>query len=96
MHLVGMNPLIILLSLGPGHHYPRGQDIAKMDLKSTNIRALVLSIIEFQLVSYQVWSNQAKMKEVQDHLVGWNHKEKRDDIELRRELNYLVNQIMKM
>jgi hypothetical protein len=96
MHLVGMNTLIILLSLGPEHHHPRGQDIAKMDLKSTNIRALVLSIIEFQLVSYQVWSNQAKMKEVQDHLVGWNHKEKRDDIELRRELNYLVNQIMKM
>jgi uncharacterized membrane protein len=29
MHLVGMNTLLILLSLGPGHHHPRGQDITK-------------------------------------------------------------------
>jgi hypothetical protein len=27
MHLVGMNTLLILLSLGPGYHHPRGQDI---------------------------------------------------------------------
>jgi hypothetical protein len=27
MHLVGMNTLFILLSLGPGNHHPRGQDI---------------------------------------------------------------------
>jgi hypothetical protein len=27
MHLVGMNTLLILLSLGPGNHHPRGQDI---------------------------------------------------------------------
>jgi hypothetical protein len=27
MHLVGMNTLSILLSLGPGNHHPRGQDI---------------------------------------------------------------------
>jgi hypothetical protein len=27
MHLVGMDNLLILLSLGPGHHHPRGQDI---------------------------------------------------------------------
>jgi hypothetical protein len=27
MHLVGMDTLLILLSLGPGHHHPRGQDI---------------------------------------------------------------------
>ena len=52
------------------------------------------SIIEFQLVSYQVWSNQAKLNEVQDHLVGWDHKKKRDHIESRRELNYPGNQKM--
>jgi hypothetical protein len=57
-----------------------------MDLKSTDIRVLVVSIIEFQLISYQVWSNQEKMKEVQDHLVGWNRKEKRDHNDSRREL----------
>jgi hypothetical protein len=28
MHLVGMDTLLILLSLGPGYHHPRGQDIA--------------------------------------------------------------------
>jgi hypothetical protein len=27
MHLVGMDTLLILLSLGPGNHQPRGQDI---------------------------------------------------------------------
>jgi hypothetical protein len=27
MHLVGMNTLLILLSLGPGYHHPRDQDI---------------------------------------------------------------------
>jgi hypothetical protein len=27
MHLVGMDTLLILLSLGPGHHHARGQDI---------------------------------------------------------------------
>jgi hypothetical protein len=27
MHLVGMNTLLILLSLGPEHHHPRGHDI---------------------------------------------------------------------
>jgi hypothetical protein len=27
MHLVGMDTLLILLSLGPGLHHPRGQDI---------------------------------------------------------------------
>ena len=32
------------------------------------------------------WSNQEKMKEVQDHLVGWNRKEKRDHSDSRREL----------
>jgi hypothetical protein len=29
MHLVGMNTLLILLSLGLGYHHPRGQDITK-------------------------------------------------------------------
>jgi hypothetical protein len=27
MQLVGMDTLLILLSLGPGHHHPKGQDI---------------------------------------------------------------------
>jgi hypothetical protein len=27
MHLVGMYTLLILLSLGPGNHHPKGQDI---------------------------------------------------------------------
>jgi hypothetical protein len=27
MHLVGMNTLLILLSLGPVYHHPRGHDI---------------------------------------------------------------------
>jgi hypothetical protein len=27
MHLVGMDTLLILLSLGPGYHHLRGQDI---------------------------------------------------------------------
>jgi hypothetical protein len=27
MHLIGMDTLLILLSLGPGNHHPRGQDI---------------------------------------------------------------------
>jgi hypothetical protein len=29
MHLVGMDTLLILLSLGPGNHHPRGQDITE-------------------------------------------------------------------
>ena len=49
-------------------------------LEITDIRVLVLSIIEFQWVSYQVWSNQAKMNKVQDHLVGWNHKRKESTV----------------
>jgi hypothetical protein len=48
-----------------------------MDSKSKKIGVLVLSIIDFQLASYRVWSNLAKMNEVEDHLVGWNHKEKK-------------------
>jgi hypothetical protein len=27
MHIVGMDTLLILLSLGPGYHHLRGQDI---------------------------------------------------------------------
>jgi hypothetical protein len=27
MHLVGMNTLLILLSIGPRNHHPKGQDI---------------------------------------------------------------------
>jgi hypothetical protein len=27
MHLVGIDTLLILLSLGPGNHHPRDQDI---------------------------------------------------------------------
>ena len=49
----------------------------------------VVSIIEFQWVSYQVWLNQAKINEVQDRLVGWNPKEKRDHNDSRRELYFL-------
>ena len=52
----------------------------KMNSKSMDIRVLVVSIIEFN------WSNKEKMKEVQDHLVGWNRKEKRDHNDSRREL----------
>jgi hypothetical protein len=59
-----------------------------MDSKSTNIRVLVLSTIEFQWISYQVWSNQEKMKEVHDHLVGCNRKKKRDHSDSRRELYF--------
>jgi hypothetical protein len=36
MHLVGMDTLLILLSLGPGYHHPMGQDIThalKLSLK---------------------------------------------------------------
>jgi hypothetical protein len=29
MHLVGMVTLLILLSLGPGYHHPRGQDFTQ-------------------------------------------------------------------
>jgi hypothetical protein len=29
MHLVGMDTLLILLSLGQGNHHPRAQDITK-------------------------------------------------------------------
>jgi hypothetical protein len=29
MHLVGMNTLLILLSLGPGYRHPKGQDITQ-------------------------------------------------------------------
>jgi hypothetical protein len=32
MHLVGMDTLLILLSLGPGYHHPRGQDITRADM----------------------------------------------------------------
>jgi hypothetical protein len=34
MHLVGMDTLLILLSLGPGHHHPRGQDITLHHIQS--------------------------------------------------------------
>jgi hypothetical protein len=59
-----------------------------MDSKSTDIRVLVVLIIESQLISCQVWSNQEKMKEVQDHLVGWNRKEKRYHSDSRKELYF--------
>jgi hypothetical protein len=36
MHLVGMDTLIILLSLGPGYHHPRGQDITLQHFEVTN------------------------------------------------------------
>jgi hypothetical protein len=29
MHLIGMDILLIMLSLGPGYHHPRGQDITQ-------------------------------------------------------------------
>jgi hypothetical protein len=32
MHLIGMDTLLILLSLGPGYHHPRGQDITQFAL----------------------------------------------------------------
>jgi hypothetical protein len=31
MHLIGMDTLLIQLSLGPGYHHPRGQDITKVE-----------------------------------------------------------------
>jgi hypothetical protein len=37
MHLVGMNTLLILLSLGPGYHHPRGQDITIHPLRPTSL-----------------------------------------------------------
>jgi hypothetical protein len=37
MHLVGLDTLLILLSLGPGYHHPRGQDIT---VSMTNISIL--------------------------------------------------------
>jgi hypothetical protein len=33
MHLVDMITLLILLSIGPGYHHPRGQDITIHPLK---------------------------------------------------------------
>jgi hypothetical protein len=33
MHLVGMDTLLILLSLRPGYHHPRGQDITQAEAK---------------------------------------------------------------
>jgi hypothetical protein len=33
MHLVGMDTLLILLSLGPGNHHSRGQDITGVSLR---------------------------------------------------------------
>jgi hypothetical protein len=36
MHLVCMITLLILLSLGPGNHHPRGQDITKSQLPSVD------------------------------------------------------------
>jgi hypothetical protein len=32
MHIVGMDTLLILLSLGSGHHHHRGQDITKLEM----------------------------------------------------------------
>jgi hypothetical protein len=34
MHLIGMNTLLILLSIGPGNHHPRGQDITTINSPS--------------------------------------------------------------
>src|SRR5688572_23559783 len=33
MHLVGMDTLLILLSIRPGNHHPRGQDITTVELR---------------------------------------------------------------
>jgi hypothetical protein len=33
MHLVGMDTLLILLSLGPGYHHPKGWDITILVLE---------------------------------------------------------------
>jgi hypothetical protein len=35
MHLVGMDTLLVLLSLGSGYHYPRDQDITIHPLRRT-------------------------------------------------------------
>jgi hypothetical protein len=34
MHLIGMDTVLILLSLGPGNHHPRGQDITRSRLEA--------------------------------------------------------------
>jgi hypothetical protein len=37
MHLVGMDTLLILLSLGSEHHRPRGQDITVLVLDAPRV-----------------------------------------------------------
>jgi hypothetical protein len=53
---------------------------------------LMLSFLSVTTRSFQELSrwiqNLQKMNEVQDHLVGWNHKKKRDHSESRRELYF--------
>jgi hypothetical protein len=37
MHLIGMDTLLILLSLGLGHYHPRGQDFTLVDFRTSRV-----------------------------------------------------------
>jgi hypothetical protein len=47
MHLVGMDTLLILLSLGPGYDYPRGQDITLPELLEDASLHKILKLVVF-------------------------------------------------
>jgi hypothetical protein len=62
MHLIGMDTLLILLSLGPGYHHPRGQDITLASLvgchekppigwRRSRSRPMASNVAEYRILS---------------------------------------------
>jgi hypothetical protein len=52
MHLVGMDTLLILLSLGPGYHHPRGQDITVREPLNLELRLESCSVQKIYIITY--------------------------------------------
>jgi hypothetical protein len=50
MHIVRIDTLLILLSLGPGHHHPRGQDITVVYLVDHSLEPVVHYLWLFSFV----------------------------------------------
>jgi hypothetical protein len=58
MHLVGLDTLIIILSLGPGYHHSRGQDIT---LRDALVHDLLLGTCIYKIVQkcFITWISRA-------------------------------------
>jgi hypothetical protein len=68
IHLVGIDTLLILLSLGPGYHHPRGQDITVLQSNFEQKQKAPKSFLRECRV--QVWSSSKCEKALKSFLRG--------------------------